>query len=414
MFNKKWSFLISLVDQALVSGGNFFTTLLGARYLTVENQGKLGYLFSAYLAASILSQVAIYQVASVEASKTENSYFFFIQFIQLLISISGTIVLSLALFISGLDSGWKITISEYLVIIFFLFLQQQSDFLRRGAYIFSNNVVSLASSIIIYPTRLLGLFLIKPTNIFLFVGILALTALLPAIKSIIDLFSINKRLIDIRKYFNPHFSKAKWLILGGPFTWLWCNLPIFILGLQGNLMFVGIITTLRSITNAGNVLLEILETYVSASAGKLFSTDEAAYIRLLKTTFYSGLFIWLIGLCIIYLFGEDLLGGLLSNQYQEHLLLLKILWVGVLSIFLYRLSSVRTRTEGKTNAIFLSLVIGTIISSMVSFALIPKFNMYGASIAIGISPLFMWMIQEINIKINYKTRTNTPSKGLRI
>jgi len=404
----------ALVDQIFVSGGNFIAIMLGARLLALEDQGKLGYILSAYLAVSILNQTSIFQLASVEAPKTDESYYVFIQLLQIVISFVSSILLTILLVWLGAGAGWKISIMEFLIISLFLFLQQQADFVRRSSYIFSSATVSLISSAILYPTRLLAILVFKPNDIFSFSLILGLTALIPAIKSVFDLYKAKKDMKELQKFILPHFIKAQWLILSAPFSWLWCNIPIFILGMHGSLMQVGVFTTLRSLTNAGNVLLETLETYVSALVGKSYIQNKTAYIKLMKNTLISGLVLWSVGFFIFFVMGKDLINILFNNDYKEFSLLLIYLWTGILSVFLSRLSSVMSRTVGKTDTIFVSLIIGTLVSYAVSIFLIPLFNVYGAAIAIGVAPLIMWVFQEIDVRLFINKQIENSSKEMEL
>ncbi len=406
--------MMALGDQILVSGGNFVIILLGARFLALEDQGKLGYILSAYLAVSIFGQASIFQLASVEAPKVDPSYHDFIQILQMVISFVSSILLTTLLVLLGAESGWKVSAIEFLMILFFLFCQQQADFVRRSAYIFSSASVSLISSAVIYPPRLLAILALRPSNISVFVLILGVTTLIPAAKSILDLGRAMRCLKILEKFTRPHFIKAQWLILGAPFSWLWCNIPIYILGMHGNLAQVGIFTTLRSLTNAGNVLLETLETYISALMGKAYAQNRTVYTRLIRIIFVSGLIIWSAGFWIFLFMGRDLVNVLFDNGYTDFSPLLIYLWTGILSVFFSRLSAVTSRTVGKTNTIFVSFVIGSFISYGVSLLLIPQFNIYGAAIAIGVAPLIMCMFQEVDVRLFINKQTRTLSKEIRL
>ncbi len=43
-------FFCSLIDQCAVSGGNFLTIALGAAFLPIDEQGRLVYVYTAYIA----------------------------------------------------------------------------------------------------------------------------------------------------------------------------------------------------------------------------------------------------------------------------------------------------------------------------------------------------------------------------
>jgi len=393
--------LLALIDQSLVSGGNFATTLIGAHLLTPEDQGKFGYILSVYLIVSILAQVSIYQWASVEAPRASDSYYDSINLLQFLLSILTTGIAVIILGTIGHSSGWRISANEIIVIIFFLLFQQRVDFVRRGAYIFSTVRTSIRSSVLVYPVRLVALLIMRPNDMLGFLVVLGMTAMIPALKSIFDLRYRKNALLGFGQFAFSHFRKTKWLILGGPFTWLWGSVPLFILGTQGNLAQVGIFTTLNSITNAGNVFMELLETPISATAGKIYTdTNDKALNKLMRHALLAGVFLWFIALIVFVLQGRFLLRLLTNDTYASYSALLVILWIDVLFIFLFRLSSVKIRTLGKTNVVFFSLITGTIISGVLSYLLIPRWNVYGAALVFGFAPLLMWLTQELGEKYN--------------
>ena len=77
--------LSSLVNQVLVSGGNFLTIAICAHELPLSEQGKFTYVFASYMALLLLNAAGIFQGAAVRAPAQErDSYQISLARLQLL------------------------------------------------------------------------------------------------------------------------------------------------------------------------------------------------------------------------------------------------------------------------------------------------------------------------------------------
>jgi O-antigen/teichoic acid export membrane protein len=389
--------LLPLVDQALVSGGNFITVILGARLLGLEGQGKFGYILSAYLSVSIFSQASIYQVASVDAPYSDHDHYYdFISLLQTFLSLGVSAITMVALFFISKHSGWNISAFEVVSIFIFLTLQQWADFMRRGSYIFRDVNAAVWSSLLVYPIRVLLILWARPHNILIFVWIMIATTFIPSGN---HLYKLWKQNIDFKSFFlflKKHYGRVKWLIMSSPFVWVWGNVPVFLLGIYSGFTQVAIFSTLRSITNMANVLMELLETSVSATAGRQYAQNGGNGLReLISKVMLVGVAAWFFVLVLLFISRYAIVQLLVGDAYVPYSNLLVLLWLGTLATFSYRTSSVKIRTAGQTAIIFVSLFLGAVSSLIFSIVLIPEISLYGASIALIIAPLIMWAVQSI-------------------
>lgn len=389
--------LLPLVDQTLVSGGNFFTVILGARLLDLDIQGKFGYILYAYLAVSVISHATIYQVASVDAPSSNNvHYYAYISLLQTFLALGGSAITVGALFLVSKYSGWNLSLFEVVSIYIFLTLQQWADFMRRGSYIFRDANAAVWFSLLVYPTRILMILWLRPDTILPFVWIMAATAFFPSLKHVQNLWDQQ---VDFKMFFlflKQHYGRVKWLILSSPFDWLLGSIPIFLLGIYSGFAQVAIFSTLRSITNMANVLMELLETTVSATAGKQFAQKGGYGLRdLINKVLLVGGLAWFFVLVLLIIGRYAIVQWLAGDAYVPYSNLLVLLWFGTLATFSYRTSSVKIRTAGQMAVIFMSIFLGAVSSFIISAVLIPGMSFYGASIALIFAPLTIWAAQSL-------------------
>jgi O-antigen/teichoic acid export membrane protein len=392
--------IVTVIDQALVSGGNFLTIAICARILPVTEQGKLGYVIAAYMATIILNLTGIFQWANVQAPKEGNPNLYRDNLckLQAFLSVPSSFLLALLIVLIGKLSGWSLSGEEFLLSFVFLIIQQLADFARRSAYIFSNAKHALLNSVKIYPPRLLLLGFLRPTHIAEVLVLLAAASTLPAI---ITLFHATKGKTSLRhfsRFIKGHYYNSKWLIASGPLMWLWSYIPTFSLGNILGMASVGAFITVRSVANIANVAMELLETEVSAKAGKLYAENKDALAKSLRKVRVAGLSLWGVAFVLLSLYGERLLGIVFGDQYSQYSDVMVILWVAQGVTFLFRLNAVRIRTYGINIAIPAGYMFGTVMVLLTVYPLISNINILGAAMSYvaGASFIFLGQVFAFN------------------
>ena len=389
--------LSSLVDQLLVSGGNFLTIAICAHALPLSEQGKLTYAIASYMAVLMINVTGIFQGAAVRAPSQESSYKTSMAKLQLVQAGALSLLVSALWDSFGNIFGWQATLVEIILLFLYLTVQQLADFDRRSAYIFNNAERAVYSSLALYPLRIAALYYFEPTTLVEVIQILIFSAIVPAIPTIIT--AMRRRPSEERpwlKVVTDQFNYSRMFLAGAPLTWLLGYLPIFMLGVIQGKEQAGILASIRGLSNFANIFMEQIETKVVADwartrHGEGAHVMEEAIVDLLK----QGALFWTIGFIIVLLFGHGIVNFFLGEIYTPYWYLLVIGWVGYGVYFLSRVYGIKHRTLGSNKIEFIGVSSGVIAGLMFGYILIPAFSTAGAAwvyAAIFLVVLFCQMI----------------------
>lgn len=378
---------LALLDQAIVSTGSFLTIALTAHLLTADEQGKYGYVLSVYLATIIFNTTLIFQWASVNTPKVVNTakYLRDLAMAQLVLAFILALLLGASVWLLGAASGWHLSIGELLLVFCYLVLQQLSDFGRRTAYFSESQLSAWKQSAIVQAPRLAALLIVRPDNISDVLVILAITALPLALWRFRSVFQQRPSIAFLLSFLNAQPRQAKWLMASGPLVWLSSSMPIFIGGFILSLHAVGVFITVRSLTNGVNVLMELLETEVSASAGRLYVEDIHAFWGLYNRLLIYGAAIWTIGAFIFYVYGAIILSSIFGSAYSAYGNVLDMLWLAVGIYYVFRLRAVMARTNNSSHAVTLAYLAHVLTTILFGILLIEHYQIVGISMTICIS-----------------------------
>lgn len=374
--------LSSLVDQVLVSGGNFLTIAICAHALSLAEQGKFTYVFATYMALLLLNVAGVFQGAAVRApTQEQHTYKISLARLQLLQAFLLSLLVSGIWLVAGNVFGWQATGSEAWLLFIFLFLQQLADFDRRAAYIFSGTRRAIFSSAMLYPARIFWLLVIQPNTVSEVLAIMMVTALIPAAITVFAACRSNQE--SAQTWINAakeHLSYSRLFIAGIPLVWLWVYIPIFILGVTYGKEQIALLGSIRGISNMANVLMEQIETKVAADWARMHHGNgafalEAAVSRLLKV----GMIFWLVSMAVILLFGREIVNLVLGSLYAPHWNLLLIGWIGYGVYFIARIFGIKHRTLGANQIEFVGNISAVVTAMVAGFVLIPVLGATGAA-----------------------------------
>jgi O-antigen/teichoic acid export membrane protein len=395
----------TLIDQAIVSGGNFLTIVITAHLIPQADQGILGYIISVYLACMVLNLSAIFQWAAVAApkKKSQQKYDQALNLLQFLIAFPSSVIGIVAVYFLSLPSGWRGSPVVFIFGFVYLFIHQLQDYFRRSAYIFrGSNRATLASSLT-YGLRLALLMIAKPKNLEMVTIILAVSSVPVGSTCIWRLFQIKKK--EFRYLFSEirdHMSGARWLVVNAPSLWLWANLPIFFLGLVRGVEEVAIYVTVGSLARMGNAAMEMLETKVSVEAGKIKASagfnELQNFIRRIRLT---GVLLWIGGCIFLAIGGQNLLRTLFSQSYasKASFLLVGILWITQLSILEFRISEIVLRTVGRTRSIPIAYYGGIVPIVLLGIGFTNAWGFLGAGLLLFLETLVILTIMYRELRI---------------
>ena len=324
--------LPSLIDQLLVSGGNFLIIAVSAHFLDLVEQGKLAYIISVYMITVLLNVAVFFYAAPLVSVNLENNkiYRFFLQWGQLCLSILASLSIVLFFALSGEKIGWDITKIEIILLFIYLILQQLVDFRRRESYIFTSILDAIKSSSITYIPRITLLVLFQPSTIYDVLLILVISSLWSAVSFLLRLDKCAlMSSYSIRTTLKEHIRLSKFSVLNAPISWSLFFLPVFILGVFHSPTMSAVLLSVRSISGVVNVLLELLETFIPVWMVNVFNKDGSAALKETSSTLLKfGFLLWFIVLVFILIFGNQILHFILGGEYASYLDILLISWVG--------------------------------------------------------------------------------------
>lgn len=391
----------SLLDQGLVSGGNFLTVVSCAHLLPLAEQGKLGYVLAGYMAVIILNMSAIFQWASVEAPRHSNkkTYVSGLALSQIILAIAFGLATAISIGFAIESTGENFGFHEIFLYTAFLFLQQLADFDRRVAYILSGPARATKSSALVYVPRIVLLLVLKPTDISNVLFLLLVAAIIPSLVTMWHALQGSQGGITaIFARIKTRFYDTRWLLISAPLAWVCSSVPVFALGWIGNLGAVGAFVSIRSLANMSNVALELLETQMSATAGKLYITDRNSFYNLIKNIRKFGLFIWGAGLVIVFTFGSAILKISFGNNYTQYKMMLVILWLANGLVFLFRLHAVELRTAEMSHVVTQGYLMSAIVMISAAYPIIHNYGVIGCASMVLLGALTNYATQAISIQ----------------
>lgn len=376
-------FLFSLADQGIVSGGNFLTIALGAALLPIGEQGKLVYIYSAYIALVLLNISAFFSAANIVRNEAdaEERYKSLLLGYQIGSSILTTLLIAATLVIFQEQLGWQVTAQDLVLLSAFLVSQQIADFYRRSGYVYGRIESVALQSLWFYGARIAGVLYLQPATVLEFLLIMTLPALPAVLLALGEIARHRARFIHDGKNLDIirlHFNLSKWNILGTPFRWAGLHLPIILVGALHSLEAVAILGTIRAITTFANVLLELLETFVPAWLSSKHRESEETLADASFRIFYVGIFVWTVGALAIWLAGEKAIDLILGPEYVSYSSLLLILWASNGVYFSAKIIGLYYRLRKNTRIEFLGLAIG-MISLLLATPLIILYGAWGGA-----------------------------------
>ncbi|HHJ14077.1 MAG TPA: hypothetical protein ENJ79_06820 [Gammaproteobacteria bacterium] len=386
---------IVLVDQAVVSGTNFLTGLLLARFLGLEGYGLF------VLAYGVIQFISGIQVAIVISPMMVNTprleysekpiYLSAVSAQQVLFSIVVLLLAGPVIGLLGTVMGIpKLgTLAAPLAFTAALFITQ--DYLRRMLIVTDHSKQALINDIISYGLQLAALIyyfsLGNPHTRGTF-WIIAFTSGIAVLHGIFVSRQANLLAgvpaayrafaMECAKVGRQHWDFGKWLLARNIAYWGSSQFLIYLAGAMLSASAVGALTATRNIVGLANILFLALENIVPSRAAIRYKQQGASGLRyyLLRVSVLGG---GLTGLIVVItaVSPEFWLHLAYGNDYAGYGWLV-IGW-GIYYIvgFFHRPLSAGLRAIDRTRDIFLATVTGTISTLLIGYPLIRLFSLEG-------------------------------------
>ncbi|MEJ2202081.1 MAG: oligosaccharide flippase family protein, partial [Desulfuromonadaceae bacterium] len=286
----------ALADQAMVSGVNFLTGILFARYLGLEEYGRFTLAWMAVLFCNSFQQAGIIapmmSFGPKQKVEDEPAYYGAVVVQQLLWSVLCFFLLWGGVRLSGLvKPEWHIQ-HLGLPLSTALLAWQLQDFLRRyffvrdqGGLAFFNDAISYLGQL----TLLVVLFNWTTLDTARVLWLIAGTSALAVVVSARHLWGGSVSRGSLRKVTGRHWTFSKWLFSAEAMRWLSGNLFVVCSGYYLGAAVVGALKASQNIMGVSHILFQGLENIVPARASRIaHSAGLKSMFRYLGKVFVFG------------------------------------------------------------------------------------------------------------------------------
>lgn len=399
-----------LADQAMVSGVNFLTGLLLARFLGLHEFGSYTLIWMAVLFVNSFQMAMIsapmMSIGPKQPLDESDLYYRAVLSQQALFSLISFLLLFCAIKLASvLKPEWPVEGLALPVALSGTFFQYQ-DFLRRyffcrqlAASAFWNDVISYLGQIVL----LVGLFFSIGLNI---AGVLWVIASTSFVAIMFGLAKIDFQLVskqEFKKISRRHWMFSKWSTLSALLQWGSGNLVFIITGSVLGAASVGVLKAAQNIMAVSHILFQGMENFVPAQASRKITTlGIVALQKYINKVVLAGGLVTISFATVIFIFSNEVLDLVYGDVYSRYGYVLQ--WFAVIYVFMFLCFPYRAalRAIENTKAIFQSQVAASLFVIMFCYALVQSFELTGALVSL----LTVYLIVIIYLLVSFSGSVN--------
>jgi len=381
--------LIVLLDQLVVSGSNFITGFLLARFLGAEGYGQyvLAYgflLFVSGLQVALVISPMMITGPKLEAQESKAYYrsLFTLQMIFNLIAGGGVYLLGST--IGEIYPEWNIAdLAMPLAAATVCFLTQ--DYFRRYFIANHQSGVALFNDILFHGFRVISLIYIGhylELNSDLAFRILVISSFIPFLVGAISIYTSKGYTKDVRNYktiFVEQWHFGKWLIANNLSYWGSSQLVVYMVAALVSVASVGAMNAALNVVGVTNILYLALENIVPMRATQLYKTHGVKGLNryLIKVSLVGGGLTSAI-VIVACVWAEEWMSLLYDNKFSGYSWIIYgwALYYGI--GFFHRPLNAGLKVLHDTKGIFISNMISPLIAMTCGYWAISKYNVLGA------------------------------------
>lgn len=377
---------IIFLDQAMVSGVNFTTGLLFARFLGIEEFGRfaLAWMVVLFVNSLQMSLVSSPMMAFGPKQSTSQASFYFssVMVQQLFFGLSSFFFVLIVISASqSFFPEWNISGIAFPLASAAFFFQNQ-DFFRRYYFTIDCYLDALTNDTISYLGQLVLLVLlfslmnVNASKVLWVISGTSAVAVVSAVRKIVNFkWSPSVFYETVRKHW--HFSK--WLTASALMFWSSGNLFFVVAGNVLGPAAVGAMKASQNIMGVCHILFQGFENIVPIRASReLHLTGTKAMVDyLMKATLLGGVIVLVISL-VVTLKAELWLSTLFGTGYKGYGYVLR--WYSIVYVFMFLGYPLRgaLRALELTKPIFLSYTVTSLFAVCFSSIMVGKFQLNGA------------------------------------
>ena len=398
--------ILTLADQAIVSGCNFLMGILLTRMLGLDAYGTfalawIGLQLASNLHLNFLIKPMMSFVPKFEKSQL-NSYYSSTQIIQFGLVVLTLIIGSLFLLISD---SWLPDLNlgllfPMLPLAIAAYLQQ--DFYRRCFFIRSRMLFALIGDLIAYGGMIIGvgvLWYVDQLNVFYAYGVVFVSF---GISAVLGFFLSDFRL-DFRKFstgiVNMHWKFSSWLVGTTLLQFFSSNFFIIAAGTLLGTTAVGALRLAQNLLGTTHVLFQAMENIIPVRAAQSLARDGfkgmMKYLRI--SSVKVGMMI--VGILILMaILSPQVLHLVYGAEYESYSFLL--IGYCIFYFFLFPGYPIRfvLRTMSFTQPIFWAYVASTGFSLIAAYPMVRHWDLWGVVAGLILTQVLMQLVYIIMIR----------------
>ncbi len=374
----------------MVSGVNFLTGLLIARFLGMQEFGVFTLLWMAVLFLNALQMAAIsapmMSIAPKLDSEQQASYLSVVTMHQVVSLVATALILYAAITTaSELKPEWEI--GQYalpLAIAGSLF--QTQDFLRRFFFCRKEERHAFVSDSLSYVGQLCALVFLLVffggdiTGVFRVIAVTSLAGIVYALCRI----SLTRPTLQVVKSFTwRNWQYACWSIPNVFVQWGAGQLVFIVTGAMLGAASVGILKACQNILAVSHVLFQAMENFVPAAASRVFAESGINGLKnyVTKVTIV-GATVTVLAAAIIGYFSGDIMLLVYGQEFSGYQQILQVFSVVYIFMFFAFPLSSGIRAMENTKAIFSAQLSAALVVAGIVWPLISQFSIYGSVLAL--------------------------------
>ena len=387
----------ALADQAMVSGVNFLTGLLLARFLGISEFGVFTLLWMAVLFVNSIQLALIVSpmmsIGPKQPEREKGTYYSALVIQQAVFAVVTFFTLYLGAHLAGIfNPQWSVS-HLALPLAFAGTSFQCQDFIRRYFFCHNNPVAAFWNDAISYLGQiaiLMTLFFTSGLDVNLVLWVIAITSMLAIMIGMFKVAVYKVSLGDVILAMKRNWVISKWLTGSAILQWTSGNLFVLAAGALLGVTAVGALKAAQNIIGVTHILFQSLENIVPVKASVLFSRlGVEGLVKYLKQVAFLGGGVISIICILVGVFAEDLMGLIYGSTYEAYGYTLQ--WYAVIYLLIFICLPLRSglRSFETTRPIFVAYVLMTVFSISFAALMVESWALSGALIGILIGQLIM-------------------------
>jgi O-antigen/teichoic acid export membrane protein len=378
-----WSF----IDQSMVSGVNFLTAILLARFLGVEAFGLYSLFWMAVLFINSI-QFSIVSAPMFSLSHKYNKKVYFNSLFYIQIGVSSFIYIIGCIVTLIISDLYDFTVISNYVLPLCLagFFFQNQDFIRRSLFCKKEYRNAFLNDVISYFGQLILLFILIYNESLSVTNVLYSIALSSAVASFTFLYKENFILVSYKKmlfFAKKHWEFGRWNLLSVIFQLISTNMIMIITSIVLGTKGVGILKLGQNIMGVMHIIFQAMENFVPSKASLKYRLGGFVELNKYKNQVLLLGLIFTSGVAFVITFLSDfILEIAYGAETLEYSYVLNAFAVIYIFMFINYPYNACLRAIENTRAMFLSQLFSTFLIALCSYPLIQRFEVKGALISL--------------------------------